>query len=371
LPGEGTLQLTYTVGKLISPKQSLLLGDSSEDTASKRFPSGSDTSERPCRNAAHRGGARQNSGATSDQPRPGAENIGSVEGDRRAGVAGDEAGDRTNTGAGVGFESGFYIGEAGSGGSSSSSETGFEAMMYMLRSLGSPIQMCEMVECLSRRTWLTDHQLCIIFDAFSDEPKMSEPRCRAFLALLPNFRHNRLRALARHLSQRVRRLQGIPPPQPPAQPTKRATAAAARAREAAAAQIERDQALSWQQGGNTTPVETEREKKKKAEDAEATRRRAEVMNDGWREGPLFQNLGDGVDDCDGMVLGLLAGCSFSTFQRFGLNGRLTPVEATRLGRVVEGSAYFNPFAPQGHYNLDMTMSTDRNIFRALLGLDKV
>lgn len=30
-------------------------------------------------------------------------------------------------------------------------------------------QMCEMVECLSRRTWLTDNQLCAVLDAFSDE----------------------------------------------------------------------------------------------------------------------------------------------------------------------------------------------------------
>lgn len=31
------------------------------------------------------------------------------------------------------------------------------------------LQMCEMVECLSRRTWLTDQQLCALSDAFSDE----------------------------------------------------------------------------------------------------------------------------------------------------------------------------------------------------------
>lgn len=155
---------------------------------------------------------------------------------------------------------------------------------------------------------------------FTRQPRMSEPRCRVFLALLPNIRHNRLRALARHLSQRVKRLQGIPPPEPPAQPKKRATAAAtrARAREEAAAQMERDHALLWQQGENTAAVvETAGEKKKREEDEEAARRRAEVMDDGWREGPLFRFLGGGVDDDDDdMVLGLLAGCSISTFRRF-------------------------------------------------------
>lgn len=38
---------------------------------------------------------------------------------------------------------------------------------------------------------------------------------------------------------------------------------------------------------------------------------------------------------------------------------------------MEGAAYFNPFAPQGHYNLDMTMPGDRDVFRAILSLDKV
>lgn len=29
--------------------------------------------------------------------------------------------------------------------------------------------MCEMVECLSRRTWLSDDQLCALLGAFSDQ----------------------------------------------------------------------------------------------------------------------------------------------------------------------------------------------------------
>ena len=57
--------------------------------------------------------------------------------------------------------------------------------------------------------------------------------------------------------------------------------------------------------------------------------------------------------------------------RLGLEGSLTPLEATRLGSVVAGAAYFNPFAPQGHYNLDMAMPGDREVFRAILSLDKV
>lgn len=57
--------------------------------------------------------------------------------------------------------------------------------------------------------------------------------------------------------------------------------------------------------------------------------------------------------------------------RLGLEGVLTPLEAARLGSVVESTAYFNPFAPQGHYNLDMTVPGDRDVFRALLSLDKV
>ncbi|CAM9221094.1 unnamed protein product, partial [Scytosiphon promiscuus] len=371
LPGEGTLQLTYTAGKPISPKQSLLLEGDPEGAASATSPPTSNASGQswPIRPR-----QRQQAGATSEQPSTASENTGGVEGDESARIAGGGAHSTTNAGAGVGLGSSLDSGGAVSGGSGSVPDTGFEAMMFMLRSLGSPTQMCEMVECLSRRTWLTDDQLCIVLNAFSDEPRMSEPRCRVFLALLPNIRHNRLRVLARHLSQRVKRLQGIPPPQPAAQPTKRVTAAAARARarEEAAAQLERSQALLWQDLGNGTAAETEGEKRGKAEEAEANRRRAEVMNDGWREGPLFQNLGGGVDDeNDVMVLGLLAGCSTSTFQRFGLSGCLTPLEAARLGRVVEGSAYFNPFAPQGHYNLDMSIPADRDNFRALLSLDKV
>lgn len=59
------------------------------------------------------------------------------------------------------------------------------------------------------------------------------------------------------------------------------------------------------------------------------------------------------------------------YARFGLEGCLTPLETSRLGSVVEGFANFNPFAPQGHYNLDMTMPGDRDVLRALLLLDKV
>ncbi|CAM9595003.1 unnamed protein product, partial [Ectocarpus sp. 8 AP-2014] len=94
-------------------------------------------------------------------------------------------------------------------------------------------------------------------------------------------------------------------------------------------------------------------------------RRAKILDDGWKGGPFLDGLGSDI-------VGVLAGCSASTFRRFGLEGCLTPLEEERLGSVVEGSsAYFNPFAPQGHYNLDMTLPSDREVFRALLGLDKV
>lgn len=74
------------------------------------------------------------------------------------------------------------------------------------------------------------------------------------------------------------------------------------------------------------------------------------------------------------ISGLALACGLLAKQnrvRFGLEGYLTPLETTRLGSVVEGSAHFNPFAPQGHYNLDMTMPGDRDVLRALLLLDKV
>lgn len=62
---------------------------------------------------------------------------------------------------------------------------------------------------------------------------------------------------------------------------------------------------------------------------------------------------------------------YTRHARFGLEGNLTPLETTRLGNVVESSANFNPFAPQGHYNLDMAIPSDRDVLRALLLLDKV
>lgn len=57
--------------------------------------------------------------------------------------------------------------------------------------------------------------------------------------------------------------------------------------------------------------------------------------------------------------------------RFGLDGILTEAERCKLGQKVEESAYFNPFAPTGHYRLDMSVPGDRDVFKAILGLDKV
>ncbi|CAN0200791.1 unnamed protein product, partial [Ectocarpus sp. 12 AP-2014] len=246
-------------------------------------------------------------------------------------------------------------------------DTAFESVIFMLRSLGSPIQMCEMVECLSRRTWLSDDQLYSFLDAFSDEPRMSEPRCRVFLALLPNIRHNTLKALGEHLSQRVKHLQGIPLPDFSAGAPKRVTAgAAARARAAAAARQREGTGgpplMRWERDAAMARMDEERKEQAEAEEAA---RRAKILDDGWKGGPFLDGLGNDI-------VGVLAGCSASTFRRFGLEGCLTPLEEERLGSVIEGSsAYFNPFAPQGHYNLDMTLPSDREVFRALLGLDKV
>lgn len=56
---------------------------------------------------------------------------------------------------------------------------------------------------------------------------------------------------------------------------------------------------------------------------------------------------------------------------FGLDGIFTEAEGCKLGEKVEYSAYFNPFAPTGHYRLDMSVPGDRDVFKAILGLDKV
>lgn len=57
--------------------------------------------------------------------------------------------------------------------------------------------------------------------------------------------------------------------------------------------------------------------------------------------------------------------------RFGLEVCLTELEVGHLGGMVESSAYFNPFAPAGHYNLNMAIPGEKDVFRAILGLDKV
>lgn len=140
---------------------------------------------------------------------------------------------------------------------------------------------------------------------------MSEPRCRVFLALLPNIRHNTLKALGEHLSQRVKRLQGIPPPDFSAGAPKRVTAgAAARARAAAAARQREGTGgpplMRWER--DAAMARMDEEKKEQAE-AEEAARRAKILDDGWKEGPFLHGLGDDL-------VGVLAGCSVSTFRRF-------------------------------------------------------
>eukprot|EP00903_Cladosiphon_okamuranus_P011517 g10844.t2 len=325
LPTEGTLQLSYTAGNLLCPKQSLLhdTHDEASDIPQLSASATVTLEQQPVPNRA--------------AMKPG----NAVETSR---IAGAEEGRRVGSGSG---EYGRSITAAGHAvGSGGGSEGGFGGLIFMLRSLESTMQMCEMVECLSRRTWLTDQQLCALSDAFSDEPRMSEPRCRVFLALLPNIRHNCLKALGAHLSQRVKRLQGIPPPDFSPLPRKKGAAA--------------DRARHWTRGASAVKTEEER----KAEEDEEATRRARVLDDGWKGGPFFQGLNHDF-------VGVVAGCSASTFRRLGLVDRLTTLEAARLGSVVERTAYFNPFAPQGHYNLDLAMPTDRQVFRALQSLDKV
>lgn len=242
LPTEGTLQLTYTAGKLLSPKQSLIPDAFPEETSEtpQRSASATDASEQqPVTN-----GVVMKPGRALEIPNTRVENgrgAGSGSGERR----------RSHTPDGRANASG------------GSSEGGLGGLVYMLRSLGSPmqvklrvlrvspalaapmrreqesagrhiastlslevslvdlqrwyfvctrrdyclersasllarerrgrnlplaavfkasskrvdyttpvlgyVQMCEMVECLSRRTWLTDQQLRAVSGAFSDE----------------------------------------------------------------------------------------------------------------------------------------------------------------------------------------------------------
>lgn len=127
---------------------------------------------------------------------------------------------------------------------------------------------------------------------------MSEPRCRVLLTLLPNIRHNCLRALGEHLSQCVKRLQGIPLPEVAARPPPKRGAAAARARAK----------LIGQRGANhAIDKAAKAENERKAREDEEARWQARVFDNGWKEGPFFKDL-------DGFA-GILAGCPVSTFRR--------------------------------------------------------
>lgn len=147
---------------------------------------------------------------------------------------------------------------------------------------------------------------------------MSEPRCRAFLALLPNIRHNNLRNLARNLTPRVKRLQGVPPPDPAKEAKEEAAreraklgqvgvAAAARARARALRAAQERQETEGGRGGDSEGMRVgsaaAREQDRRKQDEE-TRRRA--LEKGWMEGDFF-----GEVDIE-----MLAGCSTATLQRY-------------------------------------------------------
>lgn len=145
------------------------------------------------------------------------------------------------------------------------------------------------------------------------QPRMSEARCRAFLALVPNIRHNSLKALAKGLAPRVKRLQGVPPPDPAKEAKKEAArekarlgpagyaaAAAARARRDAR---EREAAKQGGRGQAQGGTDSKTREEKKENDME--RQRREILDAGWREGNFF----------DGLDVEILAGCSIATFRR--------------------------------------------------------
>lgn len=105
LPTEGTLQLSYKAGELLAPKQSLLL----EAVQEKAPPAtgADDTSQHI--SATHNA---MRPGVISRRPSTGGERVDSAEVDDRSHNADERA----------------------------SSSRGFQALIYMLRSLGSPIQ---------------------------------------------------------------------------------------------------------------------------------------------------------------------------------------------------------------------------------------
>lgn len=152
---------------------------------------------------------------------------------------------------------------------------------------------------------------------------MSEPRCRAFLALLPNIRHNNLKALARNLSPRVKRLQGLPPPDPAKEareeaarerarlgPAGLAAAARARARARDLRAAQDKQERERERGGDSAGLRvgsgaTAKEMKDEEMEKEKKEKRRRALENGWMEGDFFSEL-----DLD-----VLVGCSTATLQR--------------------------------------------------------
>lgn len=178
---------------------------------------------------------------------------------------------------------------------------------------------------------------------------MSEARCRVFLALLPNIRHNALKALGEHLSQRVKRLQGIPPPDFSADAPKRGTTgAAARARAAAAARQREGTGgqplMRWQRDAAMAMMD---EEKKEQAEAEEAARRVKILDDGWKGGNLLDGLGDDL-------VGVLAGCSVSTFRRFDT--------APHVYQDAVGSRFFGGFVGPLSFILNRTCVDDLACF---------
>lgn len=152
---------------------------------------------------------------------------------------------------------------------------------------------------------------------FCFQPKMSEARCRAFLALLGNIRHNSLVTLASGLSPRLKRLYGIAPPDPEKEakdeaarekarlgPVALAAAARARALRIASEKARKDQEIKSGVGAEadvrpSTGIEDDAKR-------EQERWRARLWECGWKEGAFFEDLGD---------IDALAGCLSSTLRR--------------------------------------------------------
>lgn len=134
---------------------------------------------------------------------------------------------------------------------------------------------------------------------------MSEPRCRTFLALIPNIRHNNLKVLAKGLAPRLKRIQGIPPPDtenPPQEINvkKRAKLGVAKLTAATRARATRP----VKKTGMMLKERIEMDEQSQ-EWTEGTGPGGELEG-GWEEGPFLHDVVD---------IEAIAGCASSTFLR--------------------------------------------------------